>query len=404
MQTPHSPSRNGNETVPSYAWVVLLAVFIASVAAPINQFKVPPVMPALITEFGLTMTLAGLLMSIFSFAGLVLAFPAGAILAKLGPRKTCIVALAAIIGGSYWGSGAGTADQLLASRTFEGAGMAILGVCAPVIISAWFPPNRRGLPLGIWSAWVSTGVIVMMNASPLVTPAGEWMQTWQLGTWIAMAALALFYLLYRKPPQHHTTSETNGPSMKAMFGEALRIRDVWLISIALFCFNIMVLAMGTFFPTFLVKAHGLGMKQADFYASLPNMVMLLSCPLGGWIADKTGARKAIFSSCLALIGIWWLVIFHTPVAAIPLLMGVFGLLAGPIITTIITAMPDAVKRPELLGFGMALLMFWHHLGECIGPLYFGEILDMTGSWPTAGAYMIPICLLGGLAGWLMKVR
>jgi hypothetical protein len=31
--------------IPSYAWVILLVVFLASVAAPLNQNKVPPRSP-----------------------------------------------------------------------------------------------------------------------------------------------------------------------------------------------------------------------------------------------------------------------------------------------------------------------------------------------------------------------
>lgn len=33
--------------VPGYAWVILFVVFLASVAAPLNQNKVPPLMPLL---------------------------------------------------------------------------------------------------------------------------------------------------------------------------------------------------------------------------------------------------------------------------------------------------------------------------------------------------------------------
>ena len=393
-----------------YAWVVLAAIFVASVAAPLNQFKVPPVMPALMDCFGLDMTTAGFLMSVFSLAGLMMAFPAGAVLSRLGQKMTCVLALLFLISGSLWGTYAETTSMLLLSRVVEGAGMAVLGVSAPVVIAAWFSPSRRGLPMGVWSAWVSTGVIVMMNASPLVTPAGKWTQTWWLGTILAVVALALFVLMYRNPPVSGNVPEAEEGGLpekgglKALFLEAVTIRDVWLISVALFSFNIMVLAMNTFFPTFLHQAHGLSMAQADFQSSIPNMVMLLSCPLGGWIADKTGRRKVVFAICLALMGLWWLVAFRAPESMVPVLMVAFGLFSGPVITTIIMSLPDAVKRPALLGFGMSLLMFWHHLGEFVGPIYFGEVLDMTGDWNLAGVIMVPVCLVGGACGWLMKTR
>ena len=280
--------------------------------------------------------------------------------------------------------------------------MAVLGVTAPVVIAGWFPPERRGLPMGIWSAWVSTGVILMMNLSPLVTPDGQWKPTWWLGTGFAIAALALFLLLYRDPANGEGGGERE--SMPGLFREALAIRDVWLISVALFSFNIMGLAMNTFYPTYLVEVLHLPTGEADFYASLPNAAMLVSCPLGGWIADRTGARKRIFSVCLALLGLWWIVAFRTSAGLVPLFMVVFGLLGGPVICTIITALPEAVKKPALIGFGMSLLMFWHHLGEFVGPVYFGELLDRTSDWPEAGLFMVPVCLIGGVAGLQMRIR
>jgi len=395
----------GDQPFRPYAWVILFIIFLASVAAPISQFKVPPVLPTLIGQYDLNMTMAGLMMSVFSFAGLILAFPAGVILAKLGQKKTVLLALLTIIAGSLWGTYAGDAGTLLATRTLEGAGMAILGVVAPVVITSWFPPHRRGLALGIWSTWVSSGVIVMLNVSPMITPPGQWAATWWLATIFAAVALVLYMLLHRNPTGSpgRDAAAKDAPPMRSMFAEALSIRDVWLISVALFSFNIMVLAMNTFYPTYLVKVHGLDMRQAGFYSSIPNFVMFLSCPLGGWLSDKTGSRKLIFSVCLGLSGLWWLAAFNVPVSGVPVLMACFGLLGGPIVTTIITALPDAVRRPALLGFGMALLQFWHHLGEFVGPVYFGSVLDHS-SWAMAGYCMIPVCIIGGVAGLMMRIK
>ena len=47
-----------------YAWVILAVVYLASVAAPLNQFKVPPIMPVLMQELGIDLAGAGSLMSV----------------------------------------------------------------------------------------------------------------------------------------------------------------------------------------------------------------------------------------------------------------------------------------------------------------------------------------------------
>lgn len=385
----------------SYAWVVLGAIFVASVAAPVNQFKVPPVMPVLMADFDLTMTSAGLLMSLFSLSGLLAAFPAGGMLVAIGKRRTVGVALVFLMFGSFWGGFAQSEQTLFISRMVEGAGMAILGVAAPAIIAAWFPRDQRGLPMGIWSAWVSCGVIFMMNASPAVTPDGQWAPTWWLGTGVAVAAFLAFQFFYREAESGIDASTDE--SVATTLVTVLSIRDVWLVSIALFCFNIMVLALNTFYPTYLVQVMGFPAPEADFYASLPNIVMLVSCPLGGWLADRAGTRKYVFSIALGLLSLWWVLAFRAEASSVPVFMVLFGLLAGPVISSIITALPEAVRKPQYIGLGMSLLMFWHHLGEFVGPIYFGELLDSL-SWETASVCMVPVCLIGGACGLGMRVR
>ena len=50
----------------AYAWVILFAIYMATLALTLNLFKVPPVMSTLIKEFNLSYSQAGLIMSSFS--------------------------------------------------------------------------------------------------------------------------------------------------------------------------------------------------------------------------------------------------------------------------------------------------------------------------------------------------
>src|SRR5512135_1358497 len=93
----------------AYAWVILAVLYIASVASALNQFKVPPVLPILIRAFHLSLSNAGMLMSIFSFTGFLLALPAGFILQRLGLKTTGMIAVGAVFIGSALGMFCSTA-------------------------------------------------------------------------------------------------------------------------------------------------------------------------------------------------------------------------------------------------------------------------------------------------------
>ncbi len=66
------------------AWLILAVLLLFSIAAPLNQSKVPPILPILMEAWGLPVGQAGLLMSLFAVTGLVLALPAGFIFRARG--------------------------------------------------------------------------------------------------------------------------------------------------------------------------------------------------------------------------------------------------------------------------------------------------------------------------------
>jgi MFS family permease len=398
------------EKTPKYAWVVLSVVFLASVVAPLNQFKVPPAAPELIRQFGLDMTMIGLLMSVFAIAGFFLALPAGFVLARLGIKTTGILSIATIILGSLWGTYATNTSMLLVSRIVEGIGLAVIGVMAPVAISMWFPARVRGLALGIWSTWFSVGIILMLNVSPVILGGGTWRGIWWFGTVFAAVALVLFLFFYRDPSSEMAEA-TGGPPGSGgqadgagrLLSRTLAIGDVWLVSTALLAFNIVILGMGTFLPMFLVTQHSLDMQAAGFYTSIPNIVMLVSCPLGGWLSDKLGSKKFLIAVCLVLVSLWWIVAFRLPLQLIPFSLVLYGLVGGPVITAVLSVLPDVVKKPELMGFGMAVLMLFNNAGQFIGPALFGKVLDAAG-WNVAAYVMVPVCLGGAVCSLLIKVK
>lgn len=134
--------------ISTYAWVILGVVFLASLAASLNQAKVPPVLPVLMETFNLSLTNAGMLMSIFVFTGVILALPAGLIMHRLGLKVTALIAVGSLVVDSSLGALSTMSRLLLLSRFIEGVGMGLISVVAPAAITMWFVPQKRGTPMG----------------------------------------------------------------------------------------------------------------------------------------------------------------------------------------------------------------------------------------------------------------
>ncbi|HSR34953.1 MAG TPA: MFS transporter, partial [Anaerolineae bacterium] len=142
------------------AWAVMVTVFLAGVAVAANRFKVPPVMQSLMADLSVNRVTAGWLMSISSVAMVVLALPAAFALTRLGLKVSGLLALGCTIIGAAIGALAGDSATLLLGRTIEGIGGALIGIVGPAAISAWFQPQERGVPMGIWAAWVPLGNVL----------------------------------------------------------------------------------------------------------------------------------------------------------------------------------------------------------------------------------------------------
>ena len=408
MSEHNVPTQKPAVKVPSYAWVILVVVFLASVAAPLNQFKVPPVMPILIQAFNLSIASAGWLMSIFASTGFILAIPAGFIMQRFGPKTTGLISVGFVLVGSVLGALSSTAGLMLFSRFIEGVGMGLIAVVAPAAIAMWFPAETRGTPMGLWATWVPIGSIIMYNLAPALTALQNWQAVWWAGAIFAAVAFVLYAFLFRLPKPEEMTDAPpagGGPSgeQPPNLGKAMANTNLWLISFEFMCFNLAVMALSTFYPTFLNTVRNYELATASFIASLTMMITIFSAPLGGFISDRIGSRKLMIVIPSIIIALTFLLPFNVSGWLIPALMVFMGIFAGPIPTATFSAVPEVMPSPQLAGIGMAVLALGQNLGMVIGPAVFGPLAESVG-WATAGYIMIPVIVLGAIAAWLSKVR
>ncbi|HMD87535.1 MAG TPA: MFS transporter [Anaerolineaceae bacterium] len=393
--------------VPAYAWIILFVALLAGVTAPLNQFKVPPLMPVLMQRFQLDLGTVGLLMTIFAITGFILALPAGVILQRLGPKTAGLIALSCLIAGSALGALSNSAELLLATRLIEGAGMGLIAVVAPALISIWFPPEKQGAPMGIWVTWVPLGRLIIFNLAPAVEKSAGWQAVWWIGAAFGLVAFILYGLLVRMPsravgrpqpgaqPRHSETS----PNLR----QALAGRNIWLLGLSFACFNlILVGTVSTFFPTFLTTERGYNLGSASFITSIPSLVVVAAAPLAGCLSDRLGIRKPFLVIPSMAVAVFMLFPFSLNGWLIPAAMILLGILAGFIPTATFSAVSEVMGNPQLAGIGMGVIMLGQNFGQLLGPVIFGRLVETIG-WVKAGYWMIPAAAIGIVAAWLTRM-
>jgi len=367
------------------SWAVLFAAYLAGVAVALNQFKVPPVMQVLMDSLQVDMATGGWLMSVFSVAGVIFALPAAFLLGRLGPKASGLIALGCTLFGSVLGALAQQVGVLLAGRVIEGIGLALIAVVAPAVISMWFEPQERGLPMGIWASWVPVATFVMYNIAGIIENSFGWQGVWWFGTVVSLIAFVAYAAVVGTPAGNAAgEKQTETP---VSYKEGLMSTNTWLLAIAFAGFNFALVGYSTWSPTFLTQLPGIETAAANFYASLPNLVVIPGGIIAGWILDRIRNRKAVLATALTavtVILIWCFKLGSVSVVA-PYMIGL-GLIVSFIPSSTFTLAPETAPRPELAGMALGVVSIGQNLGMLMGPPLVASAAA-GGNW-ASGTYPI----------------
>ena len=104
----------------------------------------------------------------------VLLLTGGKLADLLGRRTIFIVGLVIFTGASLWCGLAGGAESLIAARTVQGIGAALMNPATLSIITATFPPRQRGMAIGIWAGVSALALAIGPLVGGLLTEKIHW--------------------------------------------------------------------------------------------------------------------------------------------------------------------------------------------------------------------------------------
>ncbi len=388
------------------AWLVLAVLLLFSIAAPLSQFKVPPILPIVMQSFNISIGQAGLLMSLYAVTGVILALPAGLIFHKVGSRLTAVLAGGSIVVGAVWGALSPNIASVLASRVVEGIGTSFIAVLAPVTVAMWFATNRRGIAMGLWSNWVPLGTVAMLFLAPLLAQSGNWRAVWWFSAVYALAAMGLFLVFVRPAPAAAApAAEPSSPALAAGSSRSvLRNINVWLISLTFGLFSMAYIGFASYLPAYLNVVRNIPLAQAAEWSSLGAIASMFSAPLAGVFSDRIGSRKIPYLLGLVLGGVAVpLTAVITGNVLIPLI-AFQGLVAGLVPPNLYSAAVEVVGDERLGGLAMGVVMVGQNAGMLLGPLVFGALAESAWGWPVAFGSVVPVFLAAVAAGGAAKLK
>jgi len=233
---------------------------------------------------GLSGSQQALIVAVPVIVGALGRIPVGALTDRFGGRVMFpLVSVATIVPVLFIGlAGQKSMATLLIGGFFLGIGGTAFAVGVP-FVTAWFPPERRGLAIGVFGIGMGGTAISALTTVKLVKAQGSSSPFLITAVVLALYA-AVAWLVMRDAPKRTVPTEP----LVARLAATSRLSITWQACILYAVAFGGYVAFSVYLPAYLRTAYGL--EQADAANRMAGFVIVavLMRPVGGWLSDRVG--------------------------------------------------------------------------------------------------------------------
>lgn len=357
------------------------------------------VLPALMTEWGLSALEAGILGSCALIGMMLGALFFGPLSDRIGRRRTIMTCVVLFSGFTVLNGFAQTPEQFAACRFIAGLGIGGVMPNVVALMNEYAPKRMRGTLVAIMFSGYSVGGMLSAGLGMLLIP--QW--GWQAVFFIAVVPLLLLPPLVRQLPESInflvregrleqargvlrqvlpkqrvepddrlaiSAGQDSKASVAQLFHEG-RTLNTLMLWLAFFCCLLMVYALSSWLPK-LMNAAGYGLNSSLAFLLVLNFGAIFGAIGGGWLGDRIGLGRVLLlffvTGALSLS----LLALKSPLVVLYLLIAIAG--ASTIGTQILANACTVQYYPaHICSTGLGWAFGIGRIGAIIGPLLGGAL-------------------------------
>ena len=409
-------------------WITVFMLFLVYGINYLDRIALSLTAPLIQKDLGIDAAQMGIVFSSFFVGYALFNFLGGLASDRLGPKLVYILAV------TLWSIFCGLTAvavgfaSLLVLRVLFGMAEGPLCAGANKMVNNWMPHDIAATAMGLLSAGSPLGGAIAGPVIGLLAINFGWRPAFWIICVIGLVWAVVWMFLTADNPgrSRFVTSRDAAPTASRHPGNAVSATGssagaaslpltAWLkqpliiaAAVAFFSYNYVLFFFLSWFPSYLVQAHHLNIKQMSFATVVPWLVGTVGLAAGGAISDAifrwTGklmlSRKIVLVTCLLATGLCVGVAgsVHTAVNAVALMSVALFLLY--VTGALYWAIVQDVVHPDKVGSVSGCMHCVGSLSGVVGPAVTGFLVERTGSFATAfvlaGAVALAGALLSGL--------
>lgn len=365
-------------------------VVLCQVAHFLTLAAMPLLLPLIREDLGINFTQAGALSAAGMLSYALAQVPAGYLSDRFGPRRLIFIGL---LGWSVLSLAFGLIHAFwlaLATLFVAGAFRALLFAPGLVLLSSWFPPQRRATAMSLLLLGGTCGSILLALAGPYFAQGYGWR-----ATFIALAALGIgTACLYGALAKEKPRSRQRKPISASDFLEISRLPIMWVCSWLQFVRFAAVMGFNFWLPSFLVADRGFSLPAAGLVMAMSAALTAPSNTLGAYVSDRLRNPPLVIGGALAVLA--GAAALLPAVESTPLLLAVIavysiflGFYFGPLFLV-----PVEVLGSRIAGTTIGFSNLFANIGGFVCVYALGAVKDWAGSFAWGFIGISGACLAG----------
>lgn len=396
-----------------YRWFVVVTLFLAMLINYLDRSALSIAAPLLVKEFNLSPSEMGMVFSSFFVGYAVFNLVGGYIADKYGAR--IVLAGSMVVWSLFCGltTMATGLTSLLVVRFFFGVGEGPIAAATNKLVYNWFPTSERTRAMSYALSGVPLGSAVAGPIVGLLTSSFGWKIAFWILVILGLIWTTLFMVKVKETPADSSHVDANELE-EINAGQAIKMVDsvaeadddslpwnyylkkpiVLVAGIGYFAHSYVLFFFLSWFPTYLMQAKGLSLKEMSIATVVPWLVGTMGFVFGGHIAEyvlvKTGnvylTRKLttvvsslVVAACVAIAGV-----VETTASAL--------ILSGIALFAMYVAIPNfwGIVQDNVHGKQVGLvggfIHFISNISGVIAPFVTGLIVQKTGGF--MGSFLV----------------
>lgn len=354
-------------------------VVLAGITTALHIWKLPPALPALQAELGLSLVESGFLLSLVQMAGMALGLMMGLFAEKIGLRRCLLLGLLLLSLASAAGAVFVDKTLMLVFRGIEGCGFLMVAMPGPALLRRLVKPSQLARLVGVWGTYIPTGAVLVLLGGSWVLSVANWRVLWWLLTAVTLAVMVLAWRMLPSDPIRPGRAERS--SAWTIVRRTLTSENNWLLALCFGFYAGQWVAVIGFLPTIYTVA-GISGPLAGVLTALVAGINAVGCyGAGRFLQRGASAGRLMIIGYVTMIATTFIAFgIGSPVWLQFLMVLTFSTVGGLIPTTLFFLVIKLAPSSDTMSTSIGWMQQVSAAGQFAGPPLVAWVATLAGGW------------------------